>query len=156
MKNTTLCYLVRDGSYLMLHRIKKQQDPNQGKWIGIGGHLEENESPEEGCVREFREETGLTLTRYRYRGLVTFASDVWEGEYMHLFSAEEAEGELQECSEGVLAWVPREKIPSLPQWAGDKLFLQQMLENPDFFTMKLQYRGDELAAAWCNGEKMQL
>ena len=92
MKNTTLCYLVQDGRYLLLHRIKKKQDENQGKWIGIGGKLEENESPEEACVREFWEETGLRLTDYRYRGLITFASDRWEGEYMHLFSATGAEG----------------------------------------------------------------
>lgn len=155
MKNTTLCYLERDGKVLLLHRIKKKNDENQGKWIGIGGKLEENESPEEGCVREFREETGLELTSFRYRGIITFASDRWEGEYMHLFSADKAEGELVEtCDEGVLAWVDRAEIPQLPQWEGDKLFLNQLLVNPDFFTMKLRYVGDDLVGAWCNGEKL--
>ena len=156
MKNTTLCYLERDGKVLLLHRIKKKQDENAGKWIGIGGKLEENESPEEGCLREFREETGLQLTKFRYRGIITFASDRWEGEYMHLFSAEDAEGELaSSCDEGVLAWVDRADIPALPQWEGDKLFLHQMLVDPGFFTMKLQYVGDDLEAAWLNGEKIK-
>ena len=156
MKNTTLCYLEQDGKYLMLHRIRKKNDENQGKWIGIGGKMEENESPEECCLREFREETGLTLTRFRYRGLITFVSDQWEGEYMHLFSATAAQGVLSDCEEGVLAWVPREKIPALPQWEGDRLFLQELLENPEFFTMKLCYTGDRLTAAWKNGEPMAL
>jgi len=156
MKNTTLCYLEQNGKVLLLHRIKKKNDENQGKWIGIGGKLEENESPEEGCVREFREETGLRLTSFHYRGIITFASDRWEGEYMHLFSADGAEGELvTDCDEGELAWVEREKIPSLPQWAGDKLFLNEMLVNPDFFTMKLCYVGEDLVEAWRNGEKMK-
>ena len=155
MKNTTLCYLERDSKVLLLHRIKKKNDENQGKWIGIGGKLEENESPEEGCVREFLEETGLRLTSFRYRGIITFASDRWEGEYMHLFSADGAEGELLcECDEGELAWIARERIPELPQWEGDKLFLHRMLVDPNFFTMKLTYVGDDLVDAVCNGEKL--
>ena len=156
MLQSTLCYLERGEEYLMLHRVKKAHDANRDKWIGIGGKLEENESPEEACVREFWEETGLRLTDYRYRGLITFASDRWEGEYMHLFSATGAEGCLQDCDEGVLAWVEAGEIPNLPQWEGDRLFLQELLDNPDFFTMKLQYRGDRLIAAWKNGAPIPL
>lgn len=151
MKNTTLCYLEQDGNYLMLHRVKKKEDANAGKWIGIGGKLEENESPEECCVREFLEETGLTLTQYRYRGLITFASDCWEGEYMHLFSATQAQGTLQPCPEGELAWIPVTEVAQLPQWEGDRLFLQQLRENPAFFTMKLEYTGEQLTGAWKDG-----
>ena len=156
MKNTTLCYLEQNGCYLMLHRVKKKQDENAGKWIGIGGKLEENESPEECCCREFLEETGLTLTDYRYRGIITFVSDQWEGEYMHLFSATAAAGTLRDCPEGDLAWVPLGEVPQLPQWEGDRLFLQQLRQNDAFFTMKLCYTGDQLTGAWKNGQPLPL
>ena len=118
MKNTTLCYIERDGCYLLLHRVKKKNDLNHNKWVGIGGKFEETESPEECLLRETREETGLTLTSWRYCGIVTFVSDRWEGEYMHLFHADGFEGELIDCNEGVLEWIPKERFHSLPQWEG--------------------------------------
>ena len=121
MKNTTLCYLERDGCYLMLHRVKKEHDVNRDKWVGIGGKLEENESPEDCLRREVYEETGLTLTDYRYCGLVTFVSDRWEGEYMHLFHATGFTGDLKECDEGVLEWLPWERLPQLPAATAEQL-----------------------------------
>ena len=119
MKNTTLCYIRRGEDYLMLHRIKKENDLNHDKWIGIGGKFEDKESPEDCLLREAYEETGLTLTDYRYRGIVTFVSDRWPTEYMHLFTADGYEGELKECDEGVLEWLPRQKLRELPHWEGD-------------------------------------
>lgn len=151
MKNTTLCYIIRDDSYLMLHRIKKKNDENEGKWIGIGGKLEEGESPEECLVREVREETGLRLTSWRYRGIVTFVSDRWEGEYMHLFTADGFEGSLIPCDEGELAWVAKGDIPTLPQWEGDKVFLELICRDIPFFSLKLCYSGDRLTKAILNG-----
>ena len=116
MKNTTLCYLERDGQYLMLHRVKKENDENRDKWIGIGGKFEDRESPEDCVLREVKEETGLTLSAWEYRGIVTFVSDLWEGEYMHLFHATGFTGRLRECNEGVLEWVAKEDFAKLPQW----------------------------------------
>ena len=115
-KQTTLCYIEKDGCYLMLHRIKKEQDENRDKWIGVGGKFEDRESPEDCVLRETKEETGLTLTDYKYRGIVTFVSDVWPCEYMHLFTATGFEGQLKECEEGVLEWLPKEKLYDLPMW----------------------------------------
>ena len=155
MKNTTLCYLEQNGCYLMLHRVKKKQDENAGKWIGIGGKLEENESPEECCCREFLEETGLTLTDYRYRGIITVVSDQWEGEYMHLFSATAAAGTLRDCPEGDLAWVPLGEVPQLPQWEGDRIFYALLEQEAPFFSLKLQYEGDTLVLAVLNGERIR-
>ncbi len=152
MKNTTLCYIERDGSYLLLHRVKKKNDLNQDKWVGIGGKFEENESPEECLLREVREETGLTLTEYRYCGIVTFVSDRWEGEYMHLFHATGFTGELIDCNEGVLEWIPKERFNALPQWEGDQLFLDRMEAHEPFFSMKLRYEGDRLAEKALNGK----
>lgn len=152
MKNTTLCYLEKDGKYLMLHRTKKENDLNRDKWIGIGGKFEENESPEDCLLREVREETGLTLTRYRYCGIVTFVSDRWEGEYMHLFSADGFTGSLRECDEGELEWVDKAFVHSLPQWEGDKLFLRELEGGGAFFSMKLVYEGERLVLAVKNGE----
>lgn len=155
MKNTTLCYLYRDNEVLMLHRIKKKNDLNEGMWIGIGGHFEENESPEECALREVREETGLTMTEYRYRGIVTFVSDRYEGEYMHLFTATATEGELiEECNEGDLQWITKEKFDSLPQWEGDKIFLKLLDENAPFFSLKLEYHGSSLKKATLNGKAL--
>ena len=152
MKNTTLCYIEKDGRYLMLHRIKKKNDLNQDKWIGIGGKFEENESPEECLLREVQEETGLTLTDYRYCGIVTFVSDRWEGEYMHLFHAEGFEGELIDCDEGNLEWVTKEQFAALPQWEGDKIFMGLLEQRVPFFSLKLCYEGDTLVYAALDGK----
>ena len=154
MRNTTLCYLERGRDYLMLHRVKKEVDENKDKWIGIGGKFEEGESPEDCLLREVREETGLTLTSWRYRGIVTFVSDEWGTEYMHLFTADAWEGQIrQDCDEGVLEWIDREKLLSLPIWEGDKIFLRLLDEGAPFFSLKLRYEGERLAEAVLNGEK---
>ena len=145
MKLTTLCYIEKDGCYLMLHRTKKQHDVNHDKWIGVGGKFEPNEMPEECLLREVKEETGLFLLNYRYRGILTFIADGWESEYIHLYTATEFTGELTECTEGTLEWVPKEQIETLPLWEGDKIFLQLLMEDAGFFSLKLRYQGDELA-----------
>lgn len=145
MKLTTLCYIENDrGEYLMLHRTKKKNDLNAGKWIGVGGKFEADETPEECLLREVYEETGLTLTGYRFRGIVTFLSDQWEGEYMHLFTADKYEGTLCDCNEGELAWVPKNDILKLNLWEGDHIFLRELLENDRFFSLRLSYTGDTL------------
>ena len=146
-KMTTLCYIEQNDSYLMLHRISKQNDANKDKWIGIGGHFEENESPEECVLREVVEETGLTLLSYRFRGLITFVSDKWETEYMCLFTADEFEGKLQDCDEGELCWVRKSDINSLNLWEGDKVFFRLLEERQEFFTLKLVYEGEKLVEA---------
>ena len=145
MKLTTLCYIENDhGEYLMLHRTKKQNDLNAGKWIGVGGKFKADETPEECLLREVYEETGLTLTRYRFRGIVTFLSNEWEGEYMHLFTADKYEGTLCDCNEGELAWVPKNDVLKLNLWEGDHIFLRELLKNDRFFSLKLSYTGDVL------------
>ena len=154
MKNTTLCYIEKEGCYLLLHRIKKENDLNKDKWVGIGGKFEENESPEECLLREAMEETGLTLTEYRYCGIVTFVSDKWEGEYMHLFHATDFQGEIIDCNEGRLEWVDKEFFASLPQWEGDKIFLSLMEQNVPFFSLKLCYEGDRLVYSALNGRSL--
>ena len=154
MKNTTLCYLLQGDSVLLLHRVKKENDLNHDKWIGIGGKFEENESPEECLLREVKEETGYTLTSYRFRGIVTFVSDRWEGEYMHLYTATEWTGTIKECDEGVLEWVSLEKMKELPQWEGDRIFLQLLEEGAPFFSLKLCYEGDCLVCAALNGKEL--
>ena len=156
MKNTTLCYLRRGDEVLLLHRIKKEDDENKGKWIGVGGKLEEGESPDECLLREVREETGLCLMSWRYRGIVTFVSDRWEGEYMHLFTADGFEGELITCDEGELVWVPRAQIPALPQWEGDRIFLRLIEEDRPFFSLKLCYEGDRLTRAVLDGSELPI
>lgn len=145
MLNTTLIYLERDGKYLMLHRVKKEHDINRDKWIGVGGKCEENETPEECALREIKEETGFSVKKLSYRGLVTFVSDQYEGEYMHLFTGVPEDGTPKECDEGTLEWIPVEEVPRLPSWEGDKLFLQLLKTEPRFFTMKLRYEGANLA-----------
>ena len=157
MRNTTLCYIERSGSYLMLHRTKKENDQSHDKWLGIGGKFEDKESPEECILRETREETGLTLTSYRYRGIVTFVSDIWETEYMHLFTADAFTGSLIECDEGDCQWISREKLLSLPMWEGDKIFLH-LLFDPEqpFFSLKLEYHGDTLVYAAKDGVPLAL
>ena len=144
MKLTTLCYIEKDDKYLMLHRVKKENDVNHDKWIGVGGKFEENETPEECLLREVKEETGLTLTRFDYRGLITFISNEWETEYMHLFTANGYEGEITECDEGELVWIPKSELDKLTLWEGDKIFLRRLEESNEFFTLKLRYEGDEL------------
>lgn len=156
MKNTTLCYIEQNGCYLMLHRVKKHQDPNAGKWIGVGGKFEENESPDECLVREVKEETGLTLTRWHCRGIVTFVSDEWPTEYMHLFTADGFEGQLADCDEGELAWVKKEDVPALRLWEGDRVFLELLTKEEPFFLLKLIYRGEALAGAVLNGRTLAL
>lgn len=154
MKNTTLCYIERDGQYLMLHRTMKENDLNHDKWIGIGGKFEDKESPEDCVIRETLEETGLTLTSYQYRGIVTFVSDKWETEYMHLFTADGFEGELIECDEGELEWIAKDKLMELTLWEGDKIFLR-LIDTPcPFFSLKLVYRGEELTEAVLDGKKI--
>ena len=155
MKNTTLCYIENErGDYLMLHRVKKENDCNRDKWIGVGGKFEDGESPEECVLRETLEETGLTLTDWRYRGIVTFVSDRWETEYMHLFTATGWTGRLHECDEGVLEWVSREQFRGLPQWEGDRIFLRLIGEDAPFFSLKLHYEGEHLAYAALNGKEL--
>lgn len=156
MKNTTLCYIEKDGQYLMLHRVKKQNDLNHDKWVGVGGKFEENESPEECLTREVLEETGLRLTHWRYRGIVTFVSDKWEGEYMHLYTADGFDGELTECAEGILEWIPKERVRSLSMWAGDAVFFRLIEEDEPFFSLKLVYQGDDLVGCTLNGQQHHL
>lgn len=144
MKNTTLCYIEKDEKYLMLFRNKKEIDLNKGKWIGVGGKFEDGESPDECLLREVFEETGLTLTKYDFRGIVTFVSDEWGTEYMHLFTATEFTGEVKECNEGELAWIPKKDVMDLNLWEGDREFLKLLFEESGFFSMKLTYQGDNL------------
>ena len=145
MKMTTLCYIEQAGKYLMLHRVKKHHDINAGKWIGVGGHVENGETPEECLLREVKEETGLVLTAYRLRGLVTFLSDACEPELMCVFTADAFDGELIECDEGELAWVEKSEVLALPTWEGDRVFLERLLSGDErFFSIKLRYEGDKL------------
>ena len=154
---STLCYIEKDGKYLMVHRVVKKNDVNKDKWIGVGGHFEQNESPEECLLREVKEETGYTLTSYQYRGLVTFVSGTGVTEYMSLFTADGYEGEPIACDEGVLEWVPIEEIPNLNIWEGDKIFFRLLAETREFFSLKLVYDGqDKLIEAALNGKPMEL
>lgn len=152
---STLCYIEQDGKYLMLHRTMKKKDINKDKWIGVGGHFEEGESPEECVCREVKEETGYTLTSYRFRGLVTFISGDGVNEYMSLFTADGFEGEPIPCDEGELEWVPVEKIEELNLWEGDKIFLRLLAEDAPFFSLKLVYDGHGgLVEAVLNGKSI--
>ena len=151
MKMTTLCYLEKDCQYLMLHRTKKEHDENRDKWIGVGGGFEFGESPEDCMRREVWEETGLSVTKFKYRGIVTFVSDEWGCEYMHLFTCTEWTGEAHECNEGDLEWVDKKKVPHLPLWAGDRIFLALLDSDEPFFSLKLIYQKETLAAAELNG-----
>ena len=141
---TTLCYIEKDDKYLMLHRVKKENDINHDKWIGVGGKFEKNETPEECLLREVREETGLELTDYRLRGIITFISDRWPTEYMFLYTASGYTGEISTCDEGILEWVEKNMVYSLPIWEGDKIFFKLLEDETDFFTLKLRYEGDKL------------
>ena len=151
MINTTLCYITQGDDVLMLHRVKKKNDINKDKWIGIGGKFEGEESPDECLLREAKEETGLTLTSWRCRGVVTFLCEGIEGEFMYLFTADGFEGALKDCDEGTLEWVSREKLDSLPKWEGDKIFLDLLWRDAPFFLLTLQYRNDKLVRAVLDG-----
>ena len=144
MNFTTLCYIEKDNKYLMLHRTSKKKDGNKDKWIGVGGHFEKGESPEECLLREVKEETGLELTSYQFRGIVTFISDEWPDEYMCLYTADRYTGDIGNCDEGELVWVEKGKIMDLNIWEGDKIFLKLLTENQPFFSLKLEYKGDKL------------
>lgn len=154
MINTTLCYIEKDNKYLMLHCNK--QNLNNDKWLGVGGKFEDKESPEDCVLRETLEETGLTLTSYQYRGIITFVSDKYETEHMHLFTADKWEGEIKECDEGELVWVDKSKISSLPIWEGDKLFFKLLDEKEPFFSLKVCYEGNTLVQAVLNGKPLLL
>lgn len=151
---TTLCYIEKNNSYLMLHRITKKNDINHDKWIGVGGHFEFQESPEDCLLREVKEETGLTLDSFRFRGIVTFISDNEPAEYMCLYTSDDFNGNLIDCDEGKLEWVPFEKIESLELWEGDKIFLRLLKENAPFFSLKLVYQNGALKEAVLNEKKL--
>lgn len=155
-KCTTLCYIEKDGKYLMLYRGKKEKDYNKGKWIGVGGHFEEDESPEDCLLREVKEETGLCLTGYRFRGLLTFITDTWENELICLYTADRFEGTLGECREGTLEWIKKEEIPNLNLWEGDRIFLDLLEKREEFFSLKLRYEKDCLVEAVLDGQVMDL
>ena len=155
MHNSTLCYILRGDEVLMLHRVKKKNDINKDKWIGIGGKFESEESPDECLLREAKEETGLTLTSWRCRGIVTFLNEGGEGEYMYLFTADGFQGELIECDEGNLEWVSREFLGTLPMWEGDKIFLDMLWQDAPFFLLTLRYRNDRLVEAVLNGKEIK-
>ena len=155
-KMTTLCYIEQGRRYLMLHRVKKAGDENRDKWIGVGGHFEKGESPEDCLLREVREETGLTLTEYAFRGIVTFVSDDHEAEYMHLFTATGFTGTLIDCDEGALEWIDRDALYALPMWAGDRIFLRLIASPHPFFSLKLRYENGVLIEAALDGRPLEL
>ena len=155
MINSTLCYITRGDDVLMLHRVKKKNDINKDKWIGIGGKFEAGESPDECLLREAREETGLTLTSWQCRGVVTFLSEGEDGEYMYLFTADGFEGDLKECDEGDLQWVSRNFLGQLPKWEGDQIFLDLLWQGAPFFLLTLRYDHNQLTEAVLNGEKIR-
>lgn len=156
MRNTTLVHLEKDGCYLMLHRVRKEADENRDKWVGIGGKFESGESPEDCALREVLEETGLTMHSWRYRGIVTFVSDEWGTEYMHLFHSDDFSGSLKDCDEGDLEWVDKQRVLHLPIWEGDRIFLRLLDTDEPFFSLKLCYSGDRLTAAVLNGKPLPL
>lgn len=149
---TTLCYIENEDAYLMMHRNKKEVDVNKDKWVGVGGHFENEESPEECLLREVMEETSLKLTSWRLRGVITFSTDTWPVEYMFLYTADGYEGHVGECNEGTLEWVPKDKVCDLPIWEGDKIFFRLLNENRPFFSLKLRYVGDTLVEAVVDGK----
>ena len=155
MKNTSLCYIEKNGKYLMLHRTKKENDENRDKWIGIGGKFEDGESPEECMLREVYEEAGLKITDYKFRAVITFVNDIYQTEYMHLFTASGFTGNISECSEGELEWVEKEKLYDLALWEGDKIFLRLISDNNHpFFSLKLVYSKDKLKDEIIDGKKI--
>ncbi len=154
MINSTLCYILRGDEVLMLHRVKKENDINKDKWIGIGGKFEAEESPDECLLREAMEETSLRLNRWQCRGVVTFLNSVCEGEYMYLFTCDDFSGELTDCPEGDLRWVKRDFVDALPKWEGDRIFLKLLWEDAPFFLLTLRYEGDRLTEAVLNGKRL--
>lgn len=156
MRNTTLCHIERGGKYLMLHRVKKENDLNRDKWVAVGGKFEDGESPEECNAREVLEETGLTLNSAEYRGIVTFVSDKWEPEYIHIFTSRDFSGTIRECDEGNLEWIDKKALLSLPIWEGDRIFLR-LIDDPaqPFFSLKLVYEGDRLTYAALDGKELK-
>lgn len=151
MLMTTLCYIEQNDCYLMLHRTTKKNDINRDKWIGVGGKFEDRESPEECLLREVREETGLTLTSWQFRGFLTFLAEDYEEEFICLYTADGFTGTLTDCNEGELEWVPKSRIGSLNLWEGDRIFLKKLMRQDPFFSMKLSYRGDTLTECRVDG-----
>lgn len=156
MKHTTLCYIEKDGKYLMLHRVKKQHDVNHDKWIGVGGHIEPNETADECILREAREETGLTLTSFIKCGEILFDSAPWPEEMMHLYYADGFTGKLTDCDEGELVWLDKAKLKELPAWEGDFIFLELMERHAPYFELELHYNGETLDRAILNGTPLPL
>ncbi len=156
MLNTTLCHIEKNGKYLMLHRIKKENDQNKDKWVAIGGKFEEGESPEECNRREVFEETGLILGKTKYCGIVTFISDKWQTEYMHIFHSSDFSGTEKTCDEGELCWVDKKEIYNLPIWQGDKIFLKLLEQDTPFFSLKLEYKGERLVKASLNEKEIDV
>lgn len=156
MKETTLCYIEKDGKYLMLYRNKLKHDPNKGKWVGIGGKIEKGETPDMAAVREVREETGLILEKYEYKGVVNFISDIYEDEAMHLYYSDKFIGNIKECDEGDLKWIEKDKIKNLPIWEGDKIFLNLLEKDVPFFRLTLSYDKDTLKSACLDGQEIKL
>ena len=151
---TTLCYIEKGDQYLMLHRVKKEHDINKDKWIGVGGKFEDKESPEDCLFREVREETGLTLTSWKFRGIITFVTDRYETEFMHLYTADDWEGEMIECNEGNLEWLDKKEVFNLKVWEGDKIFFRLLKEERPYFSLKLVYEGDTLKQAVLDGKAL--
>lgn len=156
MKQTTLCYLERNDQYLMLYRNKKANDVNEGKWVGVGGKFEDNETPEQCMLREVYEETGLKVTQWSYRGIVSFISDIWPDEEMHLFVCTQWDGQQKECDEGELRWISKRDLLEITMWEGDKIFLKMIEQEMPFFHLELSYQGDVLVSAVCDGSPMSL
>ena len=156
MRNTSLCYIYKDKKYLLINKNKKKNDLNRDKWIGVGGKFEDKESPEQCNRREVFEETGLTLKSAKYKGIITFVSDTWETEYMHLFTSSDFTGDLKpECDEGELCWVDEDKLFTLPTWSGDIIFLR-LLNSDRFFSLRLEYRGEQLISAVLDDKELSL
>ena len=152
MKNTTLCYIENNGKYLLIHRGNKKNDGSQGKYMGVGGHFEEKESPYDCAIREVKEETGLDIIP-KYRAIVTFVSDKYETEQMHLFTATEFTGQLIQTDEGDLHWIDKKEISNLPLWEGDTVFLDLLEKREDFFSLKLCYDGETLTEVYLDNIK---
>ena len=149
---TTLCYIEKDDQYLMLHRVKKEKDVNKDKWVGVGGHFEKDETPEECLLREVKEETGLILNSWKLRGIITFLSNEFHTEYMFLYTSNDYSGEMISCNEGNLEWVNKSDVYNLPIWEGDKIFLELLEKSSEFFSLKLRYEGSKLVEAVLNGD----
>lgn len=156
MIDSSLCYLYRGDEVLMMHRTRKKNDMNHDKWIAVGGRFEKGESPEECALREVREETGLTMVSPLYRGVVTFINDQYETERMHLFTCEQWTGEMTDCDEGELVWIPKERMDTLPQWEGDRIFHRLLKEGGPFFRLELVYSGERLLSADLDGRPLKL